>query len=119
MDHMIGRITRFASSFAALLGTSSESDIDDRTENIRDAMHAAISPFIGNQAVMPRVWRSIAVAPNIDSLWYLRSDLLAMLASHCGERSAQMEIAMLTEMFRGAVPSAQMPRASRFNKLKH
>jgi hypothetical protein len=116
---MIGRITRFASSFAALLVNSSASGIDGRTEDIRDAMHDAISPFITNQPITPKVWRSIAGAPDIDSLWYLRSDLLAILALHCGEQSAQKTIAMITEMFRGAVPDTHMPRASRFNRLKH
>jgi hypothetical protein len=113
---MIRSLARFASSFAALLSEPNESDTNDRAEAIRDAMHQAMSPYIGNTSAMPLIWRSIAVAPDIDSLWYLRSNLLAMLSEHCGERNAQSTLATITEMFRGAVPDTHMPKKNRFNE---
>jgi hypothetical protein len=111
---MIRSLARFASSFAALLREPNESDLNSRTEAIRDAMQQAMSPHIGNTSAMPLIWRRIAVAPDIDSLWYLRSNLLAMLAGYCGERIAQSTLATITEMFRGAVPDTQMPKKNRF-----
>ncbi len=112
---MIGSLARFASSFAGILSESNESDVNGRTEDIRDAMQEAMSPFIGNKAAIPLIWKSIAVAPDIDSLWYLRSNLFATLAAHCGERSAQRTLATITEMFRGAIPDKQMPKQTRFS----
>jgi hypothetical protein len=112
---MIGSLARFASSFAALLREPNESDLNSRTEAIRDAMQQAMSPHIGNTSAMPLIWRRIAVAPDIDSLWYLRSNLLAMLSEYCGERIAQSTLATITEMFRGVVPDTQMPKKSRFS----
>jgi hypothetical protein len=113
---MIGRFSRFASSFAAILSEPNESDIDGRTEVIRDAMQKAMSPHIRNASEIPLIWRSVAVAPDIDSLWYLRSDLSAMLSKYCGERSAQSTLTTITEMFRGAVPDTYMPKKNRFNE---
>jgi hypothetical protein len=113
---MIGSLARFATSFAALLSQPNESDISGRTEAIRDAMQQVMSPHIGNTSAMPLIWRSIAVAPNIDSLWYLRSNLLAMLSEYCGERIAQSTLATITEMFRGAVPDTRMPKKNRFSE---
>jgi hypothetical protein len=112
---MIGKIARFASSFAAILGDATASDMGARTEEIRDAMQESMAPFLADKATMPLIWRSIAIAPDIDALWYLRSNLLAMLSAHCGERSAQKTLATITEMFRGAVPDTQMPKPNRFN----
>jgi hypothetical protein len=113
---MIGRCSRFASSFAALLSAPNELDVNGRTEAIRDAMQEAMSPHIRNTSAMPLIWRIVAVAPDIDSLWYLRSDLSAMLSQYCGERSAQSTLATITEMFRGAVPDTYMPKKNRFNE---
>jgi hypothetical protein len=113
---MIGSLARFASSFAALLSEPNESEINGRTADIREAMQEAMAPYIRHKTVLPLIWRSIAVAPDIDSLWYLRSNLLAMLSEYCGERGAQSTLATITEMFRGAVPDTRMPKKNRFNE---
>lgn len=109
-------ISRFASSFAALLKDTAVSDYDDRMEAIRDAMLEALAPHIASVTSMPKAWASIARATDVDSLWYLRSDLLGLLADYCGEPSARATLSTITEMFRGLIPNTQMPKAGRFNR---
>ena len=110
---MLQQISRFASSFVALLGPSADSAHDSLTEEIRDAMHEAIAPLIENTDRVPSIWRRIAVAPDIDSLWYLRGDLFAMLSESRGELSARTSLTTITEMFRGAIPDTLMPKNRR------
>ena len=109
-------ISRFTSSFAALLGDSAPVDAQERMDVARDAMLEALASHLPRGAAMPKLWGSIARATDMQSLWYLRSDLLVLLAEHAGERSAQRTLADITELFRGAVSDNQMPKANRFNR---
>lgn len=113
---MINKLTRFASSFAALLGDSTQLDVDGRIEDVRAAMLQSISPHIAPEAGVPRLWSNIARASDIQTLWYLRNDLLALLAENVGEPKARESLTQITEMFRGVVPEAQMPRARKISK---
>ncbi|MFM6993182.1 MAG: hypothetical protein ACKOWD_18320, partial [Rhodoferax sp.] len=85
-------------------------------EDIRDAMLQSLAPHMGQGVDIPRVWASIARAVDIQALWYLRSDVMQFLADQSGEPSAQQTLSKITEMFRGVVPDAQMPRVRRVGK---
>jgi hypothetical protein len=103
-------ISRFASSFYALLADPSPSvDVDGRTHEIREEMlkHVDLTP--DTEAEKPLVWQEINVARDVESLWYLRSDVLQHLGEHHGERVARQKIDAITEMFRGIIPKNQMP----------
>ncbi len=113
---MANIISRFASSFAALLNDSTILDIDGRVEYIRDAMLEVLAPHVNCDAPMPPVWFGITRAYDIQTLWYLRSDLLSVLAMLSGENNAHRTLSSITEMFRGTVPDALMPKSHKFNK---
>jgi hypothetical protein len=113
---MINKFSRFASSFAALLGESTVLDMDGRVEDVRDAMLQVLSPHVDYDAAVPKVWTSITRATDIQTLWYLRSDLLGVLADRGGEPEARESLSRITEMFRGAVPDTQMPKARKLIK---
>ena len=104
-------LTKFASSFAALLSDSTILDVDGKAEGIRDAMLEAMAPHMNfDDVTMPGVWTRTVKATDIQALWYLRNDVLAFLAENVGEPSARSDMHQITEMFRGAMPDSHMPR---------
>lgn len=111
-------ISRFTSSFAALLSDQTTViDADSRIETIRTAMLDALSdaehhPIAG----ATRVWGDIARAGDVQTLWYLRSDVLRVLSEPHGELAARRQLDMMTEMFRGIVPLNQMPHQRRTHR---
>lgn len=108
---MIRKLTRFVSSFAALLSDPSVSVPESRIREIRNAMLAALSGNTDLENGLPGVWINIDRASDIQALWYLRTDLLSLLADEYNEQEARARLATITEMFRGLVPDNQMPRA--------
>lgn len=113
---MIDSLSRFASSFAALLSEETPVDIGGRIDEIRDAMLGALTPYVALEPVLPKAWISIGVATDIQTLWYLRSDLMGLLADYCGEGAAREHVSIITEMFRGLIPHGHFPRAGRIRK---
>jgi hypothetical protein len=108
---MLKTISRFASSFAALL-TDQKTAVDHRSgiENVREEMLRALARAgIYPHQAYSRTWSAVMDADEVDELWYLRSDLLALLSVRHGEAAARKQLADITEMFRGMVPKSQMP----------
>ena len=58
----------------------------------------------------------ILYAPDLQSLWYLRSDIMTLLAEALGESVATKRLAAISTQFDGLLPAAQM---SRPNRLGH
>jgi hypothetical protein len=108
-------ISRFASSFAALLvDQSTVIDADGKTETIRSSLLTAIDEIYESKDIeAARVWSSLSRASDIQTLWYLRSDVLQLLSGQYGETVARTRIDAITEQFRGVVPDNQMPAAKR------
>lgn len=104
-------ISRFKSGFAALLTDQhTVIDADARTEDIRTAMLDALGCIAKNEAMgASKAWTDIARAADVQTLWYLRSDVLRLLSDFHGEQIARDKLAAMTEMFRGIVPPNQMP----------
>jgi len=102
------------SSVYSLLGgqpePASESVLENRTEDIRQAMLDAI----GETGVkrFPQISRRIRFASDVQALWYLRGDLMAALAAMQGEATARERINSLTSMFRGLLPGGMASRPS-------
>jgi len=61
-----------------------------------------------------QVERRILLAADLQSLWYLRSDLMGALCSLQGESTARQSLKDITAMFEGLLPksmfSSQAPR---------
>ena len=113
---MLKSLSRFTSSFAALLTDQNTIiDLDGRCEDIRAAMLDALMELTpsGSMDAKP-TWAAIALASEVQTLWYLRSDLLRLLANCWGESTARQRLDTVTEMFRGVVPKNQMPSPRRF-----
>lgn len=101
-----------------LLGESASSaEVEIRVEEIRREMLAIMSESFDQQTARPaswtRVWSKVSHASNIQTLWYLRIDLMALLSAHCGENVASDKLAAITKRFRGVLPPAQMATTDR------
>jgi hypothetical protein len=116
---MLRRISRFATSFAALLSdgrTSTFIDAEDQIEKIQEAMRACLLAQVSNESALPKIFFDVGRAVEVQTLWYLRSDLFGLLSAYCGEQAAQKELGVITEMFRGIIPNDQMPNRRRIER---
>jgi len=100
-------------SLFGLLGHSvppSESTLDNALEDIREAM----LDLLGEDGARdhPQITRRIRYATELQALWYLRGDLLAVLAGTLGEATARARLQSITAMFRGVLPGSLNSRSS-------
>lgn len=101
------------SSIYGLLGqppAPTESVLENGTEDIRESMLATLGDEGPRQ--FPQITRRIRYAGDIQSLWYLRGDLMAALAAVHGERTARQKIASITAQFQGLLPGGLSSRPS-------
>lgn len=87
-----------------------ESVLETRTEDIRDAMLALFGE--GGTRQFPNVARRIRHANDIQTLWYLRGDLMAALADMEDEQGARQKVQQITDMFHGLLPGSLTSRPS-------
>lgn len=115
---MLKTISRFTSSFSALVSDKATIiDADGRMESIRSAMQDALSEGVSHQPIeSSKTWADIARADDVQTLWYLRSDVLRMLADAYGEQRAHNKLDEITELFRGIVPKNQMAGPRRIQR---
>lgn len=113
---MLSVISKFTSSLMGLAreSGSGNSDAESRVGEIRQAMLDCVFEYLPHTAPPPALLQKIQFATAIQTLWYLRVDLMALLSAHCGETLAKEKIAAITGMFRGLLPSAaKSPRPRR------
>ena len=110
---MIRRLSQFASNFVALLSDDSVSNMEDRIDCISHAMLDELAPYLTQQPVLPEAWFKIALATDIQTLWYLRGDLLGLLSEYCGEPDALRKVSAITKMFSGIFPEGRSSRTQR------
>ena len=91
-------------------GPPSESVLEESIEDIREAMLALLAEAGGKQ--FANVTRRVRYANDIQALWYLRGDLMAVLATLHGEAEARRKVASITEMFDGLLPGSLYSRPS-------
>jgi hypothetical protein len=82
-------------------------------EDIRRSMLELMTAV--EDARFPQVVRRIRYAPDVQSLWFLRGDLMAALASSHGEATARQMLETLSEMFDDLLPGALRSRPSPLN----
>ncbi|MDE2418203.1 MAG: hypothetical protein KGN32_10390 [Burkholderiales bacterium] len=110
------KISRFTSSLISLLRDTREEDAaaaDNRLENARDAMLDLLSEVMDGQVVRPAVWGKVLYARDIESLWYHRSDVMAILSVHLGETTARARVTALTPLFKEMQLGRKPPAAKR------
>jgi hypothetical protein len=75
-----------------------------------------MSEFLEEHATPPTLRDKVNQAYSIQTLWYLRIDLLVFLSKHCGEKLARERLSTITDTFRGLIPRNQMPKSGRFGR---
>ncbi len=102
--------THFISSMQGLLGFAApdESRVTFRIEDIRQAMLDSL----GDEgcASYPHIERRVLFAPDLQGLWYLRSDIMVAISSLQGESVASQRIRQITGMFEGLLPRGMVSR---------
>ena len=78
-------------------------------EDVREEMLEMVGPPTEATALLVR---RIRYAADPQSLWFMRSELMGLLARREGEAVARMQLEMLSEMFRELLPSGLRSRPS-------
>lgn len=92
-------------SLQALLGLRGHGPQRERPQPVdEEAIRAALLDMLPTPESRPSLQlislrRRVQYAPDCDSLWYLRSDVLAALSADCGESQARQRIASLDPLF--------------------
>jgi hypothetical protein len=91
------------SSLRALLGRHDDAATQFNgadEETIRGALLALLPAADARPSLgLMTLRRRIQYAPDCDSLWYLRADMLPVLATNCGEGRARQQLAALDHLF--------------------
>jgi hypothetical protein len=87
-----------------------ESTLANGTEDIRESMLDILGD--AGPKHFPQITRRIRYARDIQSLWYLRGDLMAALAEMHDEMTARQKVASVTAQFQGLLPGALSSRPS-------
>ena len=87
-----------------------EDELHDRTEEIRENM----LDILGEKGaeLRPVVRRRIQYAPDIEALWYLRSDWMTTVAATQGETAAAGHVRRINASFSGLLPEGLQSRPS-------
>lgn len=104
---MISTLSRYSSSLLGLLEDSSSSALENRIEEIRGAMLECISESRPDSAAQSALWHKIKAAPCVQTLWFMRVDLMAYLAFKHGEATARQRLQHITALFRGELTGAK------------
>ena len=75
-----------------------------RLDDIRQAMLEGLAQI--GRGRFPHVEQRILLASNVAALWFLRPELLMVLAAQLGEQAAREVIDEITEMFQGLLPKS-------------
>lgn len=88
------------------------SEEERRAAQIEPIRQAMLESFGGGSpsASFPQLESRILLAADLQSLWYLRSDLMAALSSLQGEFTARHSLQDITSMFEGLLPKNMFSR---------
>jgi hypothetical protein len=79
-------------------------------DDIRGRMHA-LAHSVGNERSQ-QVVRRIRYASDVEALWFIRSELMALLAGELGEAAALDEVDSISDMFEDLLPEGLRSRPS-------
>lgn len=113
---MKSRIAKFTSSVMSMLGEATpELTAKARIETIRKAMLDNLADIPPNIR-LTKVHSRVRFAPDIQALWYLRGDIMTLLAEARGEAHATERLTRITVLFQGLLPAAQQSRTHRLGR---
>ena len=113
-------VPQFKSSCMALLGLSGAPPKDAlwRIENIREMMLEELGDYADRK--FPAAVRRVQFAPDVQGLWYARSDVLSIMSNNYGETVAREKMAHISTKFIGLLPKSVtkgLSKKSVFRKL--
>lgn len=99
-------LPKLKSSCMALLGMaeSPQAASPERIEAIRQLMLSELGDY--GERKFPAVARRVRYAPDIQGLWYARSDVMAIMANTYGETTAREKMGNISGKFKGLLPSS-------------
>ena len=99
-------------SVLALLGGGeiSPAVLEDRTEDIRAFILMELGEFA--EVNHPKLVRNVTYSQDVQSLWYARGEVMAVLADMHGETIAREKIERISDKFRGLLPRGLSSRPS-------
>ena len=83
--------------------------LNARIEVIREMMLQELGDY--GEKKFPAVARRVRYAPDVQGLWYARSDVMAILANTHGESVAREKISKISGRFNGLLPKSLTGRA--------
>jgi hypothetical protein len=114
---MLSAATRFLSTLQERLNPLREEASEEapyQIDDIRQAMLKCLDPEISER--FPHVERRILTAANVPALWFLRPELLMVLAARSGEQAAHQVVDEISAMFDGLLPKSLNSRPSRLGR---
>lgn len=113
---MNSKLAKFTTSLMSLLGEAApEQAAKARVEAIRQVMLDNLAD-VGPHRQLDQVHSRVRFAPDIQTLWYLRGDIMTLLAESRGEAHATERLARITTLFHGLLPAAQQSRPHRLGR---
>ncbi|HPW09272.1 MAG TPA: hypothetical protein PLD78_16640 [Burkholderiaceae bacterium] len=100
------KTSKFASSMLSLLRSGDsvlDASPDHRIEDIRRTMVECLRDVTPSDE-LTHVRSRVLYGRDVQSLWYVRSDVMNLIAGTHGETLAREQLVMLTDMFRGLLP---------------
>jgi hypothetical protein len=106
-------IPKLKSSCMALLGMAEAPRLASlqRIEAIRQLMLSELGEY--GERKFPAVARRVRYAPDIQGLWYARSDVMAIMANTYGETTAREKMVNISSKFKGFLPSSMTSPSSK------
>ena len=116
IENMSWKKSKFASSLMSLFQEApADPRVESCIEDIREAMLESLRDAAPSDELAMAVGR-LRCAPHVRALWYLRSDIMTLLADRDGEVRARARVAQITDMFQGLLPPGHSSRPSPLNR---
>jgi hypothetical protein len=110
--------TSIKNSFYSIIGVDTAradagraQQLEQQLEQVRAAMLECLDGVEGFDG--PILRRRVAYAKDVQTLWFLRSDLMGALASRAGEGAARAQVDKMAPLFQGLLPKGLVSRSSR------
>lgn len=81
---------------------------ENQLGRIRSAMLSVLQAHSGHS--VQRVAQRVRFAADVESLWYLRQDVMVALSAIDGEAAARRQMKAINSMFEGGLPGSMGPR---------
>jgi len=92
----------------SLSGIGFRHSADRHLSRVRNAMLSTLQKHGGH--AVARLSQRVRFADDMESLWYLRQDLLLALSAEDGEAAARRELRHINNLFKGRLPQTMGPR---------